>query len=175
MNINIMKLIHITLLIISSLTINAQSILSDFEKVMNEYNEAFTSTDDIKEQEAINQKYESLISKAEKQMEVDLEAQFQKEQQALFDEEAAFNKQLLEDDQFDNDVEDENEVEFTEHQSTFIAMYNEGVPIQNIAAAFKESELIEIGELYGFKWTTQGSKIQKVQAIIGKMKEVKHL
>ena len=53
--------------------------MSALEKVMEEYNEAYTSAKTEKQRDAVNKKFESKIDKAEKTLEKELEEQIKKE------------------------------------------------------------------------------------------------
>lgn len=78
-----MKIIISIIIFLSVIQLNGQEPFDAFNKLMDEYNEAFTSTDDPKEQEAINAKYNKLISEAEQKLEKELEAIIQLELDTL--------------------------------------------------------------------------------------------
>lgn len=152
-----------------------EEIIAEFEAVMAEYNEAYTSTEDEKEQEKIDKKYESIISNAEEKMEKDIQ-EFNKtqddallaEQKASEDELKALEKEL-EDDITDLEEEEEDaQITNDNHPllNTFKKLIKEEGNVQTISKSFRESELIEIGKKLGFEWTSKGTKVEKVEMLI---------
>lgn len=116
-----------------------------FNSVMEEFNEAYTSTDEEKEQVKILKKYESIIEKAEKQLEKELEDNYQKQLDQLKKEE----EESAPKEDVDLDKE-EREKEFLVEEATnasFIARryYNDrddrnGFSTKQIAKIFEVSD-----------------------------------
>lgn len=89
-----MKYLTLLLLFIPLLLSAQSSPFDDFDKVMEEYNEAYVKATTPIEQEQVNVLYESIIAEAEAKLEADLEKIVQSEQEALEAEEKAFNEKL---------------------------------------------------------------------------------
>ena len=62
-------------------------IIEKFNSVMEEFNEAYTNAKDEKEAKKIDEKYESIIEEAEKELEKWIQEEFEKEQAQLEKEE----------------------------------------------------------------------------------------
>jgi len=60
-----------------------EELIKEFEKVMEAYNDEFTSTNDEKDQLRINNKYESIINEAEKTLESKIEYFIKSEEDRL--------------------------------------------------------------------------------------------
>lgn len=72
-----------------------EEIIAKFEAVMQEYNAAYTAAETADEQKAVNEKYESIIAKAEKQMEADAEKHIAAEEEKLKAEQQASAAEML--------------------------------------------------------------------------------
>ena len=72
-----MKTVETLILILLSVFSIAQTPIEDFDKIMQEYNDAFTATDDTKEQELINDKYNKLIDRAQEILDKAIEQEIQ--------------------------------------------------------------------------------------------------
>ena len=148
--------IIIALLLLSCIC-EAQSAIEKFDLVMESYNLEFTSTEDPKEKEQINAKYEVLISQAEKELEESIEKEFELENEKLLKEEEDIRKDL------------EVEIETTEEE--------EETPIEGVHICYfkdTEQEIIDnknVGtnhnkalEILGLK--KSGNEKEKVKRII---------
>lgn len=152
-----------------------EEIIAEFEAVMAEYNEAYTSTGDGKEQEKIDKKYESIISKAETEMEDAIQAFNKAQDDALLAEQKASEDEIKElekeeEDSLNDSLEEQEDAENTNDNhplvNTFKKLVREGVSAADISKQFKEVELIEIGKEYNLAFTSKGNKLDKVKLII---------
>lgn len=98
-----------------------EEIFEKFNKVMEQYNDAYTSAKDEKEQQEIDEKFEKLIDQAEEELEKWLEevienadAELEKEQQATVDELKAQEKK--DEEERDNEEEEEDKKYLTEKE-----------------------------------------------------------
>lgn len=71
-----------------------EDILNDFDKVMEEYNEAYTNAETQKDIDAVNAKYDKLINKAELQLEEEMEEKIKQQEESLLAEQEASEKEL---------------------------------------------------------------------------------
>ena len=149
------------------MAINANAQTS-FDKVMDEYNEAFTSTNN---QDSIHAIWEAKIDAASKVFDAEIEAQYQAEVKALAAEQKASEDEIKElEKQEEDSLEEGEDAENTNDNhplvNTFKKLVREGVSAEDISKQFKEVELIEIGKEYDLAFTSKGSKLDKVKLII---------
>ena len=71
-----------------------EEIIKKFDEVVGNFNQEFTSTESLKEQEAISKKYEKLISEAELEMEASIEEFIKKEDEILLQQQLGSEKEL---------------------------------------------------------------------------------
>jgi len=161
---------YLLLLVFSLFTVvvQSQTAIQEFDAVMEAYNLAYTSTDDPKEQAEIDAKYELLISEAESVLEEALENEIKEQEEILLKEQQESETEI---EKLEAEADKETDVqELNLNKDLLITMYKEGVSNKNISSAFKEEDLIDLGEDFGFDWTTKGSKISKVNTLVDAMR-----
>lgn len=166
-------------IIISFLAVNANAQTS-FDKVMEEYNEAFTSTNN---EDSVNAIWDAKIDAAQIVFDAEIEAEFKADIAVLEAEQKASEDEIKKLESEVEPIKDTVEIQDTvivdvidtptkesDLLIKFREYYDQGLTAKQIYPKFTEVELILIGAELGYKWTTAGSKLTKAEAIIEKIK-----
>lgn len=141
----------------------------DFNKLVDEYSEAFALAETDTDKNVVQDKYDALIEEAEKALEADVEKDFVDSQAALEVEEKAFNEALIEQEKKDlaeleeqtkpviiEETEDESDTtdELSEIEKELKYLKDEGLTPSEIAKRYNKTNSNKNGfsttELYEF-------------------------
>lgn len=121
------------------------------------FKDAIMSEPDVEKHSDIIEEF----SEKEADLATEIEKEIDKEVKRLEKENQDSNIDVVEEQEDSENTNDNHPL-----VNTFKKLLREGVSAADISKQFREDELIEIGKEYGFKFTTNGTKIEKVNLLI---------